>query len=201
MEPRDAPHCQRAHLPRSVRLPSVPCPCIRGCQLSDLCPLFSPSLQSTRSRPSTPFAPGYDPKTGGAVAVAVPVPGREGGGPGGVLVFAVELQEERACVCVWGGGTLHCPCCCPAENWLVYESPSQEPTPAPHLFIGLANDILTRVAMDAVTGLLTDPRSRSSACGSSRWHPSQSAAGLASSPCRRGRGCATIMAASTTARL
>ena len=32
--------------------------------------------------------------------------------------------------------------------------------PAPHLFIGLANGILTRVAMDAVTGLLTDPRSR-----------------------------------------
>jgi splicing factor 3B subunit 3 len=34
------------------------------------------------------------------------------------------------------------------------------PTAAPHLFIGLANGILTRVAMDSVTGLLTDPRSR-----------------------------------------
>ena len=60
----------------------------------------------------------------------IPVPGLEGGGPGGVLVCAGAWQQGVG----WGGKTRppHCPCCCcPAENWLVYESPSQEPVHTP----------------------------------------------------------------------
>ena len=47
-----------------------------------------------------------------------------------------------------------------AESLAIVNLRVHGPTPSPHLFIGLSNGIMTRVALDERSGQLTDPRSR-----------------------------------------
>lgn len=64
-----------------------------------------------------------------AANALIPVPGLEGGGPGGVLVCAGAWRDGAG----WNerGAKLLLPLPFPAENWLVYESPTQEPVHTP----------------------------------------------------------------------